>query len=147
VGSGAGGGAGLVRLVWRGVTVGALGGAYYVQGLRAELGGTRTADHVRTARAKGLPERAVLLRHALRPALGPLVTVVGLDLGVLLGGAVVTEVVFAWPGLGRELVAAIAGADLPLIAGAVLVSAVAIALANLLADVVVAILDPRVRDD
>lgn len=146
-GHGAGGVDRLVHLVLPALTLAAFGVAYYAQVLRAELGETLAADHVRTARAKGLPERTVLLRHALRPALGPLVTVVGLDLGVLLGGAVVTEVVFAWPGLGRELVAAIAGADLPLIAGAVLVSAVAIALANLLADIVVLALDPRVRDD
>ena len=85
-------------------------------------------------------------RHALRNALGPLVTLVGLDLGVLLGGAVVTESIFAWPGLGREVLQAILEVDIPLILGVVLVSAIAIAVANLLVDLVYLWLDPRLRD-
>jgi peptide/nickel transport system permease protein len=103
-------------------------------------------DYVRTARAKGVPERRVIVRHALRNALGPLVTLVGLDLGLLLGGAVVTEYIFAWPGLGREILQAIIEVDLPLILGVVLVSAIAIAVANLLVDLVYLWLDPRLRD-
>jgi peptide/nickel transport system permease protein len=102
-------------------------------------------DYIRTARAKGLPERTVVLRHALRNALGPLVTVVGLDLGLLLGGAVVTELIFSWPGLGREVVMAVLEVDIPLILGVVLVSALAIAFANLVADLVLMWLDPRLR--
>jgi peptide/nickel transport system permease protein len=101
---------------------------------------------VRTARAKGLPERAVIGRHALRNALGPLVTLAGLDLGVLLGGAVVTEFLFAWPGIGREILQAILEIDIPLILGVVLVSAIAIAIANLLADLAALWIDPRLRD-
>jgi len=101
---------------------------------------------VRTARAKGLSEARVVGRHALRNALGPLVTLVGLDLGVLMGGAVVTESIFAWPGLGREVLQAIFEVDIPLIVGVVLVTAVAIAIANLLADLAYLWLDPRLRE-
>jgi peptide/nickel transport system permease protein len=87
----------------------------------------------------------VIGRHALRNALGPLVTLVGLDLGVLLGGAVVTEYIFAWPGLGREVLQAILELDIPLILGVVLVAAIAIAVANLIVDLVYLWLDPRLR--
>src|SRR5258706_3659587 len=103
-------------------------------------------DYIRTARAKGLDERTVVFRHALRNALGPLVTLVGLDLGVLLGGAIVTEYIFAWPGLGREVLQAILEVDNPLILGVVLVSAIAIAVANLLVDLAYLWIDPRLRD-
>ena len=113
------------------------------EGMRGALG----EDYIRTARAKGLPERTIVLRHGLRNALGPLVTLAGLDLGVLLGGAVVTEYIFAWPGLGREVLQAVVDVDLPLVLGVVLVSALAIALANLAADLVLLWLDPRLRDD
>ena len=84
-------------------------------------------------------------RHALRNALGPLITLVGLDLGVLMGGAVVTESIFAWPGLGREVLQAIFEMDIPLIIGVVLFTAIAIVIANLLVDLVYAWIDPRVR--
>jgi len=113
--------------------------------VRSELVDALEEDYVRTARAKGLSERTILVRHALRNALGPLVTLVGLDLGLLLGGAVVTEYIFAWPGLGREVLQAILDVDLPLILGVVLVSAIAIALANLIVDIVYVWIDPRLR--
>jgi len=102
-------------------------------------------DYVRTARAKGLRELFVTGRHALPNALIPLVTVVGLQFGYILGGAVVIETIFGWPGLGRELLQAVLDLDLPLIIGVVIVTAVAIAIANLLVDVVLALLDPRLR--
>lgn len=136
----------LHHLVLPALTLATIGAAYYARVVRAELDETLREDYVRTAHAKGLSERRVLLRHALRPALGPLVTLVGLDLGVLLGGAVVVEEIFAWPGLGRELLQAILLVDVPLILGVVLVSAIAIAVANLLADLVQLWLDPRQRD-
>jgi len=136
----------LHHLVLPALTVATMGTALYARLARAELVENLAGDHVRTARAKGLPERTVVLRHALRPGLGPLVTLVGLDLGVLLGGAVVTETIFAWPGLGREVLLAIADVDVPLILGVVLVSAIAVAIANLLADLVHVALDPRLRD-
>jgi peptide/nickel transport system permease protein len=114
--------------------------------VRAELLDQLREDYVRTARAKGLPERSVIGRHALRNALGPLTTLVGVDLGVLLGGAVVTEFIFAWPGLGREVLQAILEIDIPLVLGVVMVSAAAIAFANLLADLVQLWIDPRLRE-
>lgn len=136
----------LAHLVLPAITIAAVGIAYYARVVRSELIDVLREDYVRTARAKGLPERAVIGRHALRNALGPLVSLVGVDLGVLLGAAVVTEVIFAWPGLGRELTQAILEVDLPVIAGIVMVSAIGIAVANLAADLVQLWLDPRLRD-
>lgn len=127
-------------------TLATVGVAYYARIVRAELIDILPADFVRTARAKGVPEGRVVLRHALRPALGGVVALVGLELGALLGGAVVTESIFAWPGLGREVLRGILDVDVPVILGIVLVSALAIALANLVADLVHLWLDPRLRD-
>ncbi len=145
-GYGSGGLDRLSHLVLPAMTLAALGVAYYARVVRAELTDALGEDYIRTARAKGLPERTVVWRHALRNALGPLVTLVGLDLGVLLSGAVVTEYIFAWPGLGREVLQAILDVDLPLIVGVVLVSAIAIAVANLVVDLVQLWLDPRLRE-
>ncbi|MCP1848126.1 MULTISPECIES: ABC transporter permease [unclassified Bradyrhizobium] len=103
------------------------------------------ADHVRTARAKGLPERSVLLRHGLRNALIPVVTLIGLQIGFLLGGAVVTETVFSWPGVGRLIVGAIVSADVPVAQGAVILLSVGFILINIAVDLLYAVLDPRVR--
>lgn len=102
-------------------------------------------DFVRTARAKGLPERTVILRHALKAALLPVVTVVGLQLGSLLAGAVITETVFGWEGVGRLLVESIEKRDYPVTQACVLVIALTYVLVNLLTDLVYARLDPRVR--
>jgi peptide/nickel transport system permease protein len=98
-----------------------------------------------TARAKGLSERRVVLRHALRNALSPVVAQLGLDMGILLGGVVVVERVFSWPGIGDLAVEAAMRGDLPVIMGAVLAGAVFIVLANLAADVANALIDPRIR--
>jgi peptide/nickel transport system permease protein len=141
-----GGYGGLSHLVLPAATLAAGGIAYYSRVVRSDLVDALGEDYIRTARAKGLPEHRVVMKHALRNALGPLVTLIGLDLGVLLGGAVVTEYIFAWPGLGRELLQAILDLDLPLILGVVLVSAIAIAVANLLVDLVYLWLDPRLRE-
>ncbi len=103
------------------------------------------AEYIRTAHAKGLPVRAVVTRHALRSALIPVVTIVSLQVGQLLGGAVITEAVFAWPGLGTLIVDSILTRDYTVLQGAVLIFALAFALVNLLADVLYAALDPRVR--
>jgi peptide/nickel transport system permease protein len=145
-GYGAGGWDRLAHLALPAMTLASVGMAYYAQLVRAELIDVLREDYVRTARAKGLPERIVIGRHALRNALGPIVTLIGLDLGVLLGGAVVIELIFAWPGLGREILQAILELDIPLILGVAMVSACAIAIANLIADVVQLWLDPRLRD-
>jgi glutathione transport system permease protein len=103
------------------------------------------ADHVRTARAKGLGERAVVLRHALRNALIPVVTLIGLQIGFLLGGAVVTETVFSWPGVGRLAVGAILSSDFPMAQGTILVLSLGFILVNLSVDMIYAALDPRMR--
>jgi peptide/nickel transport system permease protein len=102
-------------------------------------------DFVRTARAKGAAERRVLLRHALRNALLPVVTTIGLQFGTLLGGAVLTETVFAWPGIGRLLVDSIFFRDFPVVQGVVLLIAVAFIAVNLVTDLVYAVVDPRIR--
>jgi peptide/nickel transport system permease protein/oligopeptide transport system permease protein len=101
-------------------------------------------DYVRTARAKGLRERGVVLKHALRNALLPIVTLLGLQAGQLMGGAVLTETVFAWPGLGRLMVKAIFARDYVLLQGAVLVYALAFVVINLLIDLSYGLLDPRI---
>jgi peptide/nickel transport system permease protein len=102
-------------------------------------------DYVRTARAKGLVERAVVLRHALKNALIPIVTVVGVQAGYLLGGAVLTETVFAWPGVGTLMVQGILARDFPLVQGCVLVVALSFVLVNLAVDLLYAFIDPRIR--
>jgi peptide/nickel transport system permease protein len=102
-------------------------------------------DYVRTARSKGLIERLVIYRHALRNAWLPIVTILGLQFGTLLGGAVITETVFAWPGIGRLLVESIGFRDYPVIQGAILVITVGFVLTNLLVDVLYVYLDPRIQ--
>jgi ABC-type dipeptide/oligopeptide/nickel transport system permease component len=103
------------------------------------------AEHVRTARAKGLPERLVVLRHALRNALIPVVTLIGLQIGFLLGGAVVTETVFSWPGVGRLAVGAILSSDFPMAQGTIIVLSMGFIVINLVVDLLYAALDPRIR--
>jgi len=105
-----------------------------------------TADHVRTARAKGVTERLVVLRHALRNALVPVITLIGLQIGFLLGGAVVTETVFAWPGVGRLAVGAILSSDFPMAQGTIIVLSLGFIVVNLVVDVLYAALDPRIRE-
>jgi ABC-type dipeptide/oligopeptide/nickel transport system permease component len=102
-------------------------------------------DYIRTARAKGLFEKVVILRHALRNALIPVITVIGLQLGALLGGAVLTETVFAWPGVGSYTVEAILKSDYPVVQGAVMLIATVFVLVNLIVDILYAYLDPRIK--
>jgi peptide/nickel transport system permease protein len=102
-------------------------------------------DFVRTAFAKGLPRSRVMIRHALRNALLPVISVIGLRFGIMLGGAVLTESIFGWPGLGQLTIAAISQRDLPLIQGVVLTYALMFALVNLIVDLSYAVIDPRVR--
>src|SRR5450631_870835 len=102
-------------------------------------------DYIRTARAKGLSERRVIFRHSLRAALTPIVTQFGLDVGILLGGAVITEVVFSMPGLGYTAVYSITQQDLPVIIGVVILASTAVVVANIVVDAFYAVLDPRVR--
>ena len=104
-------------------------------------------DYIRTARAKGLPEKKVLIKHAFKNAAIPVVTVSGMQFGALLGGAVVTETVFAWPGLGRLAVDSIRMGDYPVVQAIVVIFALCIVMANLTADIVAAYIDPRIRLD
>jgi ABC-type dipeptide/oligopeptide/nickel transport system permease component len=119
--------------------------AYNVRMMRACLLEVLRQDYVRTARAKGLREVIVVGRHALRNALVPVVTVVGLQVGLLIGGSVITETVFAYPGVGQLVVSAISARDTPLVQGCVLVTASGFILVNLLVDVSYVLLDPRIR--
>ena len=123
--------------------LGLLQSALYVRLVRASVRETLSADWVRTARAKGLPERQILTRHVLLPVLAPLVTVAGLDLALLLGGVVFVETVFGLPGLGYQAVQSLRGFDLPTIEGIVIYATLIIVVCNLLVDLGVQRLDPR----
>ena len=133
------------HLVLPAVTLGAALAAILTRMVRAAMLAELHSDYVRTARAKGLSERRVLLRHALPNALFPVVTIVGLQFGTLLAGTIVTEMIFSWPGIGRLAVSAIETRDYPLLQGCILVIAVSYVLVNLATDVVYALIDPRVR--
>jgi peptide/nickel transport system permease protein len=119
--------------------------AIYARLIRGSLIETMGEDYIRTARAKGLSERRVVLRHGLRSAINPIVTVLGLDIGVLLGSSVLVETVFNIPGIGRLNYVAITHADFPIVQGTVLVAALFIIAANIIVDIAYAFLDPRVR--
>ena len=119
--------------------------AVYARLLRGSLLDVLGEDYIRTARAKGLRERTVVLKHGVRSAITPVVTVLGLDIGILLGGAILTESVFNIPGIGRLAYDAIVRGDLPIIQGTVLFGAFFIVIMNLIVDILYAFLDPRVR--
>jgi ABC-type dipeptide/oligopeptide/nickel transport system permease component len=133
------------HLVLPAVTLGLFSTAYIARMTRSSMLEVLGRDYVRTARAKGLKERVVIQAHALRNALIPLITVVGLQVGALLGGAVITESIFAWPGIGRLTIQAIQSKDLPLVQACVLFLALMFVLANLVVDLLYAYLDPRIR--
>ncbi|MBC6462858.1 ABC transporter permease [Actinomadura sp. HBU206391] len=119
--------------------------ALYARLTRAGMLETLNEDYIRTARAKGLPERTVIVKHGLRATLTPILTVFGLDIGLLLGGAVITETTFSMKGMGALALTGIAQSDLPVVLGVTLVAAVFIVLANLVVDVLYGVVDPRVR--
>ncbi len=119
--------------------------AVYARFMRSNLVDVLDEDYIRTARAKGLKERRVIFRHGVRSAVTPIVTIFGLDLGILFGGAILTETVFNIPGIGRTAFDAIQKADIPIVQGTVLIGATAIILFNLVVDIAYAFLDPRVR--
>ncbi|MBI4280251.1 MAG: ABC transporter permease [Armatimonadetes bacterium] len=138
---------GLRTLVMPAIALGAGGAGILARLVRSSLLEVLGLDYVRTARAKGVPERRVVMRHALRNALVPVVTVLGLQFGYLLSGAVVVETVFAWPGIGRYMVGAIARRDVFVVQSSVLAIAVTFAVVNLAVDLLYAALDPRIRYD
>ena len=135
----------LRHLVLPACTLGSIPLAVITRITRSEMLSMRSRDHVRTARAKGLPEWRVVLKHVLRNALIPVVTVVGLQLGLLLSGAVLTETIFSLPGLGRLMVNAILARDYPVVQAAALLTACLFVLVNLAVDLSYAYLDPRIR--
>ena len=134
-------------LVLPALTLGSRSVAFLARMTRSAMLEVLGSDYVRTARAKGLRERAVLLRHALRNALIPVLTVLGLDFGYYLTGSILTETIFSWPGIGRYVVNAIARRDLPAITGSVLFLSVVFLVVNLLTDLAYAKADPRVAYD
>lgn len=135
----------LRHLAMPALTLGLTTAALITRMVRSSMLEVLHQDYVRTARAKGAPERTVIYRHALRNALLPVVTIVGMQFGALLGGAVVTETVFAWPGIGRLAITAIGQRDFPLVQGCVLVVSLLFSLLNLVVDILYTIIDPRVR--
>ena len=126
-------------------TLGAALAAILTRMVRSSMLEELSSDYVRTARAKGLSTAVVLLRHALRNALIPIITILGLQFGTLLAGTIVTETIFSWPGIGRLTVMAISARDYPLLQGCILVIALSYVLVNLLTDFLYAFIDPRVR--
>ena len=127
------------------IVIAVLNAAFYVRLTRNQVLETLGEDYVRTARAKGLRERTVVVKHALRAGLTPIVTAAGLDLAYLLGGAIITETIFSLPGMGALAVDSVVRSDLPVITGVTLISAAVIIFANLIVDLLYAIVDPRVR--
>jgi peptide/nickel transport system permease protein len=136
---------GLAHLVLPAVTLGTALAAILARMLRQSLVQVREADYIRTARSKGLSAFAALTRHGLRNALTPMITLVGLETGALLTGAIVTEMIFSWPGMGRLLIAAISARDYPLVEGCVLTFALSYVVVNMATDLVYGIADPRIR--
>ena len=136
---------GIASFVLPAVTLGAALAAILTRMVRASVMEELASDYVRTARAKGLSERAVLWRHAFRNALIPTLTIIGLQFGTLLAGAIITETIFSWPGIGRLTVQAIEARDFPLLQGCILLIAVTYVAVNLATDFVYALVDPRVR--
>jgi peptide/nickel transport system permease protein len=127
------------------VVLGTLGMAQYMRQMRSEMVETLSQDYIRTARAKGLSERRVIFRHALGNAINPLVTLFGLSLAYLLAGALLTEYVFAWPGLGTLVYEALRDKDEPLVMAAVTMLVIMLVIGNLTADLLLAVIDPRIR--
>ena len=126
-------------------TLGLVLTAHISRQVRSEMSEVLSSDYIRAARLKGLSEHRVIRRHALPNSLAPAVAVISLDIGYLLGGIIVVEEIFAWPGLGRLLIYALENRDLPVIQAITLVLATVYALSNFLSDIAIAILDPRVR--
>jgi ABC-type dipeptide/oligopeptide/nickel transport system permease component len=136
---------GISHLILPAFTLGAALAAILTRMVRTSVIEELSADYVRTARAKGVSESGVLFRHALRNALIPILTILGLQFGTLLAGTIVTESIFSWPGIGRLAVQAIGARDYPLLQGCILLIAVSYVFVNLLTDLVYAVVDPRVR--
>ena len=134
----------LKHLILPALTLGISGGGWYSRMMRSSMVDVLRQDFIRTARSKGLTERTVVLVHALRNAILPVIAMIGLDIGIFMAGAVVVESVYGWPGIGQMAWQAIQMVDIPIIMGATLVAAIGIVLGNLLADLIIPFIDPRV---
>jgi peptide/nickel transport system permease protein len=135
----------LSHLILPAVTLGLAGGGWYSRMMRSSMIEVLRQDYIRTARAKGMPERRVILHHALRNAILPVVAMVGLDVGIFMSGVVVVENVFGWPGIGQLMWQAIQSLDIPIIMGITTVAAAFIVAGNLIADLIAPMIDPRIR--
>ncbi|MCP8895182.1 ABC transporter permease [Shinella daejeonensis] len=133
------------HLVLPALTVAVMSSGWYARMMRSSMIDVLRQDYIRTARAKGLARATVLLRHALPNAILPIIAMIGIDIGILMGGIVVVESVFGWPGIGQLVWQAIQRVDIPIIMGVTLVSALAIVLGNLLADIIAPLIDPRIK--
>jgi peptide/nickel transport system permease protein len=144
-------GSGVADVLWHlvlpAVTLGTASAAALARLTRSSVLEIIRQDYVRSARAKGLAERAVIARHVLKNAINPIITVLGVQVGFLLGGAILTETVFSWPGLGSMMVRAIQARDYPLVQGGVLLIATTFVVVNLAVDLLYALFDPRIRYD
>ncbi|HEY4908035.1 MAG TPA: ABC transporter permease [Methylomirabilota bacterium] len=144
-------GSGVADVLWHlvlpAITLGTASAAALARLTRSSVLEIIRQDYVRSARAKGLAERAVIARHVLKNAINPIITVLGVQVGFLLGGAILTETVFSWPGLGSMMVRAIQARDYPLVQGGVLLIATTFVVVNLAVDLLYAIFDPRIRYD
>jgi len=138
-------GSGLPALILPAIVVGSFAVGDIARLVRSSIVEVRNEDYIRTARAKGLPERRVILRHALRNAMIPVVTLIGLQLGLFVGGGVITETVFARQGIGKLLVDAILEKDYPIVQAIILMITSAYVFANFAVDILYSILDPRIR--
>jgi peptide/nickel transport system permease protein len=144
-------GSGVADVLWHlvlpALTLGTASAAALARLTRSSVLEIIRQDYVRSARAKGLAERAVIARHVLKNAINPIITVLGVQIGFLLGGAILTETVFSWPGLGSMMVRAIQARDYPLVQGGVLLIATTFVVVNLAVDLLYAVFDPRIRYD
>lgn len=140
-----GGDSGLLSLILPAITLGTSVAAIITRMTRSSMLEVVRQDYIRTARAKGVPEKDVINKHALKNALIPIVTVIGLQFGYLLGGAVLTETVFSWPGIGRLMVEAIRKKDTPIVLASVVFLSITFSVVNLFIDILYAYLDPRIK--
>jgi peptide/nickel transport system permease protein len=135
----------LAHLVLPAITLGSALAAILTRMVRTAMLEELGQDYIRTARAKGLPERTVVYKHALRNAIIPVLTLVGLQFGALLAGAIVTETIFSWPGIGRLTVSAISNRDYALVQGCILAVGLTYVMVNLLTDILYTVANPRIR--
>ncbi|CAN7297926.1 ABC transporter permease [Rhizobium sp. LjRoot30] len=133
------------HIVLPALTLGILGAGWYARMVRSAMIDVLNQDYVRTARAKGLSSRRIIFRHALPNAILPIIAMIGIDIGQFMGGVVVVEAVYGWPGIGQLAWQAIQQVDIPIIMGVTLTSALAIVAGNLLADLIAPVIDPRIR--